>query len=350
MGPTSSFVEAASYKDATMTVEASPHAGGLPLPVEFWANVSGSLATAKISWQFGDGAAGSGTPVVHTFLGAGWYNATATATFNGSSSALTGTVGVHATGTSAPAPFQVTIAPVPSQGNSPLPVAVTLRASGGDAPYSGSVCFGDGTCVDLPSGWAGGALTLNHTYTLAGTFTIVASAADAQGASTSSTAALSVLSPPSLSIYGIDSPVSGSAPLSVTFEAQASGGKAPYTVLWEFGDGTSQSGSVGSPLTHSYAQGGNYDPTLTVTDATGLRATYDLKVVLVQGAPTSTAGNSTGFWTSGWFASHSSELGAVGLVAVMLVFALLVERRRRALLHQQARMLVEAMEKSQEPP
>ncbi len=60
------------------------------------------------------------------------------------------------------------------------------------------------------------------------------------------------------------SPTSGPAPLTVAFTGGASGGQAPYTFDWSFGDG--------SPVvrqqnpTHTYSAAGSYPVTLTVTD------------------------------------------------------------------------------------
>ncbi len=50
------------------------------------------------------------------------------------------------------------------------------------------------------------------------------------------------------------------------FVASATGGTKPYTYSWNFGDGTS---GTGSPANHSYSKTGTVDPILTVTDAKG---------------------------------------------------------------------------------
>ena len=332
-------------------VAASPLQGSAPLTVTFWANITGATGTPQVRWDFGDGAIGSGSPVVHVYTSGGWFNATATASLNATGWSSTGAVTLHATGTGGPSPLAVALSPDPAQGTSPLPVSVTISASGGSAPYRGNVCFGDGTqCAPIPAGWDGTPITFDHTYTAAGTFTIVASADDSSGTTIASTAGLTVLGPAPLSAHGVESPLAGSAPLSVSFDAQASGGTAPYAVLWDFGDGTQGSGTVGTPISHTYPAGGSYTPTLTVTDSAGHRAVYTLPTLEVQPATTAPTGNASSPWTSGWLASHSTTIGAVGLLAVMGVFALLVERQRRREVTRQAQALVEAMEKSQEPP
>lgn len=333
-----------------LSVAASPASGVAPLAVTYWGNVTGTALTPHVNWTFGDGTVGSGSPIAHTFTSAGWYHANATATLSGSSWTQSAMVTVQVTGSGGNGPLQILLSPVPSQGTSPLPVSLTVSASGGTAPYSGTVCFGDGSCVQLPSGWDGGPLTLNHTYTATGTFTIVASADDAQGTIATSSAALAVNSPASLTAYGVESPSTGTAPVSVGFEAQASGGVPPYAVAWDFGDGSVASSAVGVPLSHTYASGGTFTPKLTVTDQAGHSAVYTLAPIQVQAPASSPVANSSSPWTGGWFGTHASEIGALGLIAVMVVFVLLVELRRRQDLTRQARQLVEAMENSQEEP
>lgn len=60
-------------------------------------------------------------------------------------------------------------------------------------------------------------------------------------------------------------PVTGNAPLNVSFTGSASGGTAPYSYNWNFGDGSAAS-TVQNP-SHSYAAAGTYTVTLTVTDS-----------------------------------------------------------------------------------
>ncbi len=52
----------------------------------------------------------------------------------------------------------------------------------------------------------------------------------------------------------------------IQFTGSASGGTAPYTYSWNFGDGTSGSGQVAS---HAYSSTGSVDPLLTISDSKG---------------------------------------------------------------------------------
>jgi len=62
------------------------------------------------------------------------------------------------------------------------------------------------------------------------------------------------------------SPISGYAPLNVSFTESANGGSPPYTYNWTFGDG--QSSTSQNPA-HTYTTAGNYTATLIVSDSKG---------------------------------------------------------------------------------
>jgi immune inhibitor A len=65
--------------------------------------------------------------------------------------------------------------------------------------------------------------------------------------------------------------------LQVSFSASTSGGTAPYSYLWNFGDGTT---STQQNPQHTYTAAGSYSVTLTVTDAQAQTATTTKQVTL----------------------------------------------------------------------
>lgn len=78
----------------------------------------------------------------------------------------------------------------------------------------------------------------------------------------------------------------------VAFQATASG-TGPFEIVWEFGDGSTQTGSL-TP-THTYLDNGTYTATVRVTDAYGITSTDSLKVTVDNVAPTaSLSGPSSG--------------------------------------------------------
>lgn len=72
-------------------------------------------------------------------------------------------------------------------------------------------------------------------------------------------------------------PPSGTAPLSVAFTSQASGGSGSYIYDWAFGDG--QTSALRDP-THIYNAAGTYNPALIVTDTLGSTATATTALVV----------------------------------------------------------------------
>lgn len=84
------------------------------------------------------------------------------------------------------------------------------------------------------------------------------------------------LPPLTISIFTA-TPPSGTAPLSVAFTSQASGGSGSYIFDWTFGDG--QTSSLRDP-THIYNVAGTYNPALIVTDTLGSTATATTALVV----------------------------------------------------------------------
>ncbi|KXK63623.1 PKD domain-containing protein [Micromonospora rosaria] len=82
-------------------------------------------------------------------------------------------------------------------------------------------------------------------------------------------------------------PTSGAAPLTVTFSSEGSrdpdGGALTYA--WTFGDGNS---STEANPTHTYAEAGNYNAQLTVTNVKGRTAVANVPVTVGNTAPTVT--------------------------------------------------------------
>jgi PKD repeat protein len=82
----------------------------------------------------------------------------------------------------------------------------------------------------------------------------------------------------------------------VTFHAFLSGGTAPFTFDWEFGDGGN---STLPNATHRYAAPGNFTANLTVTDATGATASWTAPTPVRVAAPLVVRVDATGGpWTA----------------------------------------------------
>jgi hypothetical protein len=83
-------------------------------------------------------------------------------------------------------------------------------------------------------------------------------------------------------VAGALSPTSGTAPLSVSFLGAASGGLAPYTLAWDFGDGSS---ALGATASHVFGKAGLYSVTLLAEDALGAKATAKVAVDVLPSTP-----------------------------------------------------------------
>ena len=177
--------------------------------------------------------------------------------------------------------------PVPSITTSgttgPPPFQVNFNGSGSTAAPGASIVqylwtFGDGSSAQ-------GAM-VQHIYP-AGIFQAVLKVIDTNGASASSTVAISVANKPPVAVLTA-SPPNGGAPLSVLFSAAGSvdpdGTIQSFDV--DFGDGTSGSGAN---VSHTYSSSGLYLATLTVTDNGGATASKSTNVYVGEVFPPSTA-------------------------------------------------------------
>ena len=82
-------------------------------------------------------------------------------------------------------------------------------------------------------------------------------------------------------------PASGLAPLAVGLNGSATGGTAPYSYSWDFGDGSTAGPASTAAASHTYSLPGSFTATLTVTDATASPAVSNsVGITAQQPAPT----------------------------------------------------------------
>lgn len=123
--------------------------------------------------------------------------------------------------------------------------------------------FGDGTF--------GMGDTVGHTYTEAGTYTVILTVTDNGGATNTATGTVTIEAGPVASFTA--APSAGRSPLPVYFNAEASSyDDEPLSYSWDFGDGTTASGVIATHLYQPYdAQ--TYTVILTVRTHDGHTAT-----------------------------------------------------------------------------
>src|SRR3989442_963292 len=164
--------------------------------------------------------------------------------------------------------------------NSPLintPVTFTAATVGGTAPYTINWNFGDGS--------TGTGTSITHIYSSAQSYTVTETATDSssptQTASSSKTLTISRPPPPSTSFtFQPSSPIVNTP---VTFTATTAGGTAPYSIAWNFGDGSS---GTGASIVHTFTSVQSFTVTETATDSSSpSRSATSSKVVIVQPIP-----------------------------------------------------------------
>ncbi len=180
-------------------------------------------------------------------------------------------------------PWPVAVANA-NQTSGNVPFTVNFSASGSSDP-NGSIAsylwdFGDGTTSTQPNP--------SHLYTTAGNYVALLTVTDNQGAQTSETVAIRANNPNQVPVAIITaSPMSGSAPLDVTFSAEQSYDPdgSVGNVEWTFHDGSSTYGPIGY---YTYNQNGTYQVMVTVYDANGATGTNTISIVVGNTNPTPT--------------------------------------------------------------
>jgi PKD repeat protein len=236
---------------------ATPTVGNAPLTVSFNSSLEGGILPYSELWSFGDGTSSVQANPVHTYNSSGTFLTKLFAS-DGNGAQVVRYINVTVLGSQ---PLSVTATESSQTGTVPLEVAFTGLATGGTgAGYQYLWNFGDGSTGQGPKA--------NHTYTAPGIFTPTVSVSDSQGNYAESTLQAITIAqpsaPPSLSVQASAVPETGVPPVSVPFTSSVSGGVAPYTYAWHFGDGGNS--TLPDPV-HTYDRFGAYNVTLWVNDS-----------------------------------------------------------------------------------
>jgi len=223
-------------------------------PVTIGAAVNGGYQPYNLSWI---GLPASCSPAGTTFFcnpnETGAFAIQVSATDDAGVTVLSAPVNLSVN----PLPF-VNTSVSPTIGIVPLTANFSAVVFGGTGPFGFSWQFGDAATATGPSA--------SHTYTTAGAYDAVVTVTDALGHTATGTAA-TVTVVEGLLATAAASPSSGLAPLAVNLSAIATGGEAPYTYAWNFGDGSATSTAV--TTAHTFAVAGSYNATVTITDGLG---------------------------------------------------------------------------------
>jgi PKD repeat protein len=159
-------------------------------------------------------------------------------------------------------PLTVSIAG-PTAGGSGTAVTFTATGSGGTTAYTFAWTATGGN----PS--SGTSSSFTTTYSAQGSFIVGLTVTDSNGKTTSASQTITI-SPLALTADFSFNPSSPAVGQSVTFTPTVSGGTAPYSYSWDFGDGSS---STSASPSHVYSTAGTFTVKLNVTDANNIVAT-----------------------------------------------------------------------------
>jgi PKD repeat protein len=172
-------------------------------------------------------------------------------------------------------PLTATLSASPSATDIGHAVTFSSTVYGGGATFSIALRFDDGgSSTSTP---------VSHTYTAPGTYTAWLWANNTLGVSVTSTVTVRINPLPKAAPVATPNPTDVGVP--VNFSAGLSGGTAPFTFSWTFGDGTSS--GLAYPF-HTYRSPGTYSVHVWSNDSIGYPANGALTVT-VNSAPSVTA-------------------------------------------------------------
>jgi PKD repeat protein len=235
----------------------------------------GILDTLTYSWNFGDNTTPiSGQNVNHTFVDNGNYNVVLTVTDK--DGGITTQTVVAKVDNVAPTIVSIAKPSIIKEGES-VTFSATVTDPGILDTLTYSWKFGDNTTLVTGQ-------NANHIFIDNGNYNVVLTVTDKDGGVTTQTTTVKVdnVAP---TIVSINKPTTIKEGESVTFSATATdpGTKDTLTYSWNFGDNTAA--VVGQNVTRTFADNGNYNVVLTVTDKDGAVTTQTVVVKVDNVAP-----------------------------------------------------------------
>ena len=268
-----------------------PGEEGTPVDLTFTAtDAEGRTLTATVRWADGSDpepvelTAGAGT-ATHTYADDGTYGATVEVCAEG--------------GPCTTVPVSVEI-----DNADPAVTEPTVELTGGDADltatvtdpgtadtHTATVDWGDGT-TDENVPVVDGEVTAGHTYAEPGTFTVEVCVTDDDGAEACASTSVTVDPPNTAPVLAVDPPAATPEGADLTLSGTVTDPDADqtWTITVDWGDGSTEDLPLATSgpfeLTHAYADDGEYQVAVEVTDGTDTDATTVYGVTVTNVAPT----------------------------------------------------------------
>jgi PKD repeat protein len=273
----------------------------------------GILDTHTLQWNFGDGTTQTGTLIpTHIYADNGIYTVTLTVTDN--DGATTTDNLVVTVNNIAPTINNLT-GPVTLNEGQTATFSATATDPGTLDTLAYTWTFNDGTpTVTGPS--------VTHTFSDNGSYPVVLTVTDKDGASTTQTLNVQVANVAPTVDAGADKTSNEGQPIQLSGSYTDPGILDTQTISWNFGDGSAPTIGTLTP-THIYKDNGTYTIGLTVTDKDGGRTTDTLVVTVANVAPTIT--NLTGPVTlnegqSATFSATATDPGSIDTLTYTWTF------------------------------
>ncbi|MDQ5859459.1 MAG: PKD domain-containing protein [Thermoproteota archaeon] len=174
-----------------------------------------------------------------------------------------------------------------TEGEAPATFIFEADAIGGTEPYTVIWDFDDDSVEESEE------QIILHTYDEAGTYNVTVDIIDSEEQIASDSIEITVEETAAESeeegedgeetnelptVEIVSNGVEGEAPATFEFEAEIAGGTEPYTISWDFGDGSE--GSDEQTVEHTFDEAGSYNVDVNVTDSDGETASDSLEITV----------------------------------------------------------------------
>ncbi|MDE1837362.1 MAG: PKD domain-containing protein [Euryarchaeota archaeon] len=272
LGMTSTWATATVTVSSALSVTnlvSSPRPALVGQTVWFNATVAGGTPTLAWVWSLGFGQSSTLTNPSGKYPSSGNFTVYLNVTDSANPKVTAGTTGYVLVDS----PMTVAAASAPASPVAGQTVFLNATVTGGSPAYTYSWNPGDGT------GALSGAKA-THAYSSAGWYNATVTVVDSLGFSAKATTAIHVLAPLSI-LSATGSPNPSNTTTMVTFSSAATGGLAPYTFSWNYGDGSAV--GLGAWQHHNYTTANSnpgYSVTLSVLDSAGHSASQPFNEIV----------------------------------------------------------------------